>query len=131
MSDHFTILRSKGLLKNIIVLRKLERYFRGSDSTNDFPCLRVTIKVRLFCLLCVIPFPPLHQDDGPIHFYIQCSILIIFLLIVYVFHQEKETLRVVTIAMVCSTLASLWKFQYFRKPIFNPVEHLWWSILSK
>ena len=51
--------------------------------------------------------PPLHQDDGPIHFYIQCSILIIFLLIVYVFHQEKETLRVVTIAMVCSTLASL------------------------
>ena len=29
--------------------------------------------------------------------------------------------------MICSTLASLWKFQYFRMPIYNPVEHLWWS----
>ena len=29
--------------------------------------------------------------------------------------------------MICSTLASLWKFQYFRRPVYNPVEHLWWS----
>ena len=27
--------------------------------------------------------------------------------------NKKETLRVVTIAMICSILASLWKFQYF------------------
>ena len=32
-------------------------------------------------------------------------------------------LRLVTIAMTCSTLASLWKFQYFRRPIYNPVEY--------
>ena len=30
--------------------------------------------------------------------------------------------------MICSTLASLWKFQYFQRPIYNPVEHLWWSL---
>ena len=34
---------------------------------------------------------------------------------------------VVTIAMTCSTLASLWKFQYLRRSVYNPVEHLWWS----
>ena len=45
--------------------------------------------------------------------------------------KKQETLRVVTIAMICSTLASLWKFQYFRRPIYNPVEHLWWSFYWK
>ena len=30
--------------------------------------------------------------------------------------------------MICSTLASLWKFQYFQRPIYNPVEHLWCSL---
>ena len=40
---------------------------------------------------------------------------------------EQETLRVVTIAMICSTLASLWKFQNFWRLIYNPVEQLWWS----
>ena len=40
---------------------------------------------------------------------------------------KQETLRVVTIAMICSTLAWLWKFQHFRRPIYDPVEHLWWS----
>ena len=40
---------------------------------------------------------------------------------------KQETLRVVTIAVICSTLASLWKFQYFRKPIYNSVKYLWWS----
>ena len=44
---------------------------------------------------------------------------------------KQETLRVVTIAMTCSTLASLWKFQYFRRSIYNPVEHLWWSFYCK
>ena len=29
--------------------------------------------------------------------------------------------------MICSTLASFWKFEYFRRPIYNPVEHLWCS----
>ena len=33
--------------------------------------------------------------------------------------------------MICSTLASLWKFQYFRRSIYNPVEHLWWSFYCK
>ena len=41
--------------------------------------------------------------------------------------SKQETLCVVTIAMICSTLASLWKSQYFRRPIYNSVEHLWWS----
>ena len=29
--------------------------------------------------------------------------------------------------MICSTLASLKKFQYFRRPVYNPVEYLWHS----
>ena len=41
---------------------------------------------------------------------------------------KQETLRVVTIAMTCSTLASLWKFQYFKRGIYDPVKHLWWCI---
>ena len=40
---------------------------------------------------------------------------------------KQETLRVVTITMICPTLASLWKFQYFWRLIYNPVEHLRWS----
>ena len=41
---------------------------------------------------------------------------------------KQEMLRLVTIAKIWSTLAlPLWKFQYFRKPIYNSVEHLWWS----
>ena len=43
----------------------------------------------------------------------------------------KKTLCVVTIAMICSNLASLWKFQYFRSSIYNPVEYLWWSFYCK
>ena len=43
----------------------------------------------------------------------------------------QKTLRVVTITMICSTLASLWKFLYFWRPIYNPVEHLLWSFYSK
>ena len=34
---------------------------------------------------------------------------------------KQETLRVVTIAMTCSTLASIWKFQYIRKPVYEGV----------
>ena len=40
---------------------------------------------------------------------------------------KQKMLWVVTIAMTRSTLASLWKFQYFRRPVYNPVEHLWWG----
>ena len=32
---------------------------------------------------------------------------------------EQETLRFVTIAMICSNLASLWKSQYFRKSMME------------
>ena len=35
-----------------------------------------------------------------------------------------ETLHVVTIAMIWSTLDSFRKFQYFRRHIYNSVEHL-------
>ena len=35
--------------------------------------------------------------------------------------------RNATIAMICSTLASLWKFHYFRRSLCKPVKHLWWS----
>ena len=45
--------------------------------------------------------------------------------------ENKKTLCVVTIAMICSILASLWKFQYFWRPIYNPVEHRWWSFYCK
>ena len=44
---------------------------------------------------------------------------------------NKKTLCIVTIAMICSNLASFWKFQYFRRPIYNPVEHLWGSFYFK
>ena len=49
----------------------------------------------------------------------------------FTFKVKKKTLCVVTIAMICSNLASPWKFQYFRRPIYNPVEHLWWSFNCK
>ena len=45
--------------------------------------------------------------------------------------NNKKTLCVVTIAIICSNLASLWKFQSFRRPIYNLVEHLWWSFYCK
>ena len=45
--------------------------------------------------------------------------------------RKQKTLRVVTITMICSTLASSWKFQYFQEPIYNPVKHLWWSFYGK
>ena len=38
---------------------------------------------------------------------------------------KQETLRVVTITIIFSTLALLWKFQYFRRPIYYTVKHLW------
>ena len=41
--------------------------------------------------------------------------------------SKQKTLHVVTIAMICFTLASIWKFQYFRRHLYNSVEHLWWS----
>ena len=48
---------------------------------------------------------------------------------VFIYNCNKKTLCVVTIAMIYSNLAS--KFQYFRRPIYNPVEHLWWSFYCK
>ena len=33
--------------------------------------------------------------------------------------------------MICSTSASRWKFQYFQRPIYNPVECLWLSLYCK
>ena len=33
--------------------------------------------------------------------------------------KKQETLRVVTIAKICSTFASLWKFQYFWTPTYT------------
>ena len=45
--------------------------------------------------------------------------------------MKQKTLRVVTIAMVRSILASSWKFQYLQKPTYNPVKHLWWSFYCK
>ena len=44
---------------------------------------------------------------------------------------KQESLCVVTIAMICSNLASIWKFQNSRRPIYKPVEHLWWSFYCK
>ena len=41
---------------------------------------------------------------------------------------NKKTLCVITIAMICSILASLWKSQYFQRPICNQVEDLWCSL---
>ena len=43
----------------------------------------------------------------------------------------KKTLYVVTIAIICSTSPSPWKFQYSGRPVYNPVEHLWWSFYCK
>ena len=45
--------------------------------------------------------------------------------------SKQETLHVVAIAIICSTLASLWKFQYLKRSIYNPEEHLWWSFYCK
>ena len=47
------------------------------------------------------------------------------------FKEEQETQCVVTIARICSILASLWKFQNFWRPMYKPVEHLWWSFHCK
>ena len=44
---------------------------------------------------------------------------------------NKKTVCVVTIAMICSNFVSLWKFQYFWRPIYNLVKHLWWSFYCK
>ena len=44
---------------------------------------------------------------------------------------NKKTLCVVTIAIICSNLSSLWKSQCFRRPIYNPVKDLWWSFICK
>ena len=49
------------------------------------------------------------------------------ILVKYWLKDKQEKLCVVKIAMIYSTLASLWKFQYFWRPIYNLVEHLWWS----
>ena len=47
------------------------------------------------------------------------------------FKVNKKTLCVLTIALICSNLASFWKFQYFLRPLYNPVRHLWWSFHCK
>ena len=47
------------------------------------------------------------------------------------FKFEQETVRILTIAMICSNLASYWKIQDFWRPIYNPVKHLWWSFYWK
>ena len=44
---------------------------------------------------------------------------------------KQETLCVVIIAMICSNLASLLKFQFFRGSTYNLVKHLWWSFHCK
>ena len=43
-------------------------------------------------------------------------------------NENKKTVCVLTIAMICSNLTSFRKFQYFRRSIYNPVKHLWWSL---
>ena len=47
------------------------------------------------------------------------------------YKNNKKMLHVITIAMICSSLASLWTFQYFRRSIYNPVEQIWWSFIAK
>ena len=42
-------------------------------------------------------------------------------------NTKQETLCVVTIAMICSTLASL-KISIFSEAYIKPVEDLWWSL---
>ena len=44
-----------------------------------------------------------------------------------ILNSKQEALHVRTIAMICFMLALVWKFQYFRRLIYKPVEHLWWS----
>ena len=44
------------------------------------------------------------------------------------FRRNQKTLCVVTITMICLNLASLWKFQYFWRPIYNSLEYLWWNV---
>ena len=46
-------------------------------------------------------------------------------------NSKQETLCVVTIARICSILASLGKFKNFRRPIYKPVEHLWYNFHCK
>ena len=45
--------------------------------------------------------------------------------------ENKKTLYVLIIAMICPNLASLWQFQYFQRPIYNRVKHLWWNFYRK
>ena len=45
--------------------------------------------------------------------------------------NNKKMLCVISIVMICSSFASFWKFQYFRRSIYKPVEHLWWSFYCK
>ena len=45
--------------------------------------------------------------------------------------HKQETLRVVTVGIICSTLSLFWKFQYFWGLIYNSVEYLWWSFHCK
>ena len=42
-------------------------------------------------------------------------------------HLTRNAMRC-TISIICSTWVSLWKSQHFQRPIYNPVEHLWWSL---
>ena len=44
---------------------------------------------------------------------------------------KQETLHIVTIVMICCSLASPWKFQYFQRHICNSVKHPWWSFYCK
>ena len=47
------------------------------------------------------------------------------------FHNSQEMLRVLTIVMTCFILASIWKFQYFWTPVYNPAKHLWCSFYGE
>ena len=51
-------------------------------------CLGATVKIRLFCLFCVIPaivFFPLHQENVAIHFLYQVQLLWFIHLFIFLF----------------------------------------------
>ena len=45
-------------------------------------------------------------------------------------YYQQEMLRVVTIVIICSTLASHWKFHYFRRPI-QSIQPLIWELTNE
>ena len=87
--------------------------------------------MKLVYELINVPFTPIKQVHSKC--FIETSFNKDLVLYIYRLYYRKksllqqETLRVVTNAMICFTLASLWKFQYFRWPI----EHVWSSFYCK